>query len=59
MTLDPSLAEFVTPAGARGAAVNPGCWLRQAHPVEARLGAPAVFASGYVLTHAELTKGTS
>jgi Calcineurin-like phosphoesterase len=50
----PSLVEFVTPAGTRGAAVNSGCWLRQAHPVEARLGAPSVFASRYVLTHARV-----
>jgi UDP-2,3-diacylglucosamine pyrophosphatase LpxH len=54
----PSLAEFVTPSGARGAAVNCGCWLRQAHPVEARLGAPSVFASRYVLTHGRVHRGS-
>jgi hypothetical protein len=53
-THSPGLVEFGTPAGARGAAINAGCWLRQAHPVEARLGAPAVFASRYVLTHARV-----
>jgi 3',5'-cyclic AMP phosphodiesterase CpdA len=53
----PSLVEFVTPAGAPGAAVNSGCWLRQAHPVEARLSAPSVFASRYVLTHARVHCG--
>jgi hypothetical protein len=53
----PSLVEFVTPAGAQGAAVNAGCWLRQAHPVEARLSAPPVFASRYVLTHARVRCG--
>jgi Calcineurin-like phosphoesterase len=53
----PSLVEFITPAGARGAAVNSGCWLRQAHPVEARLSAPSVFASRYVLTHARVHWG--
>jgi hypothetical protein len=56
-THDPSLAEFVTPAGAPGAAINSGCWLRQAHPVEARLGAPSVFASRHVLTHARVRRG--
>jgi Calcineurin-like phosphoesterase len=53
----PSLVEFVTPAGVPGAAVNSGCWLRQAHPVEARLSAPSVFASRYVLTHARVHCG--
>jgi hypothetical protein len=53
----PSLVEFVTPAGAPGAAINSGCWLRQAHPVEARLGAPSVFASRHVLTHARVYRG--
>jgi UDP-2,3-diacylglucosamine pyrophosphatase LpxH len=50
----PSLVEFETPSGARGAAVNSGCWLRQAHPVEARLRAPSVFVSRYVFTHARV-----
>jgi Calcineurin-like phosphoesterase len=53
----PSLVEFVTSADAHGAAVNSGCWLRQAHPVEARLSAPSVFASRYVLTHARVHRG--
>jgi Calcineurin-like phosphoesterase len=53
----PSLVEFVTPAGARGVALNSGCWLRQAHPVEARAGAPSVFASRFVLTHARVRRG--
>ena len=52
-----SLVEFETPTGARGAAVNSGCWLRQAHPVEARLRAPSVFVSRYVLTHARVHRG--
>jgi Calcineurin-like phosphoesterase len=56
-THDPSLVEFATAAGAPGVAVNSGCWLRQAHPVEARLGAPPVFASRYVLTHARVRCG--
>jgi hypothetical protein len=58
-THDPSLVEFTTPGGAPGAAVNSGCWLRQAHPVEARLGAPSVFASRYVLTHARVRRGAA
>jgi Calcineurin-like phosphoesterase len=53
----PSLAEYVSPSGARGAAVNSGCWLRQAHPVEARAGAPSVFASRLVLTHTRVRRG--
>jgi hypothetical protein len=53
----PSLAEFVTTAGARGAAVNSGCWLRQAHPVDARFSAPSVFMSRFVLTHARVHRG--
>jgi UDP-2,3-diacylglucosamine pyrophosphatase LpxH len=53
----PSLVEFVTPAGAPGAALNCGCWLRQAHPVEARLSAPSVFVSRYVLTHVRVYRG--
>jgi UDP-2,3-diacylglucosamine pyrophosphatase LpxH len=31
--------------------VNSGCWLRQLHPVPARLGAPPVFVSRFVQTH--------
>jgi hypothetical protein len=54
----PSLAEFDTPAGAGGAAVNAGCWLRQSHPVPARFGAPSVFVSRFVLTHARVRRGT-
>jgi UDP-2,3-diacylglucosamine pyrophosphatase LpxH len=53
-THDPSLVRLETPGVAGGAAVNCGCWLRQAHPVEARLGAPPVFVSRYVLTHARV-----
>ena len=55
----PSLTEFATPAGARVAAVNTGCWLRQAHPVEAHLGAPSVFASRFVLTHTRVYRGAA
>jgi Calcineurin-like phosphoesterase len=54
----PSLTELDTPSGAGGVVLNSGCWLRQAHPVEARLGAPAVFVSRYVLTHARVRRGT-
>jgi UDP-2,3-diacylglucosamine pyrophosphatase LpxH len=53
-THDPSLVELDTPGGAGGAALNSGCWLRQAHPVEARFGAPSVFVSQWVLTHARV-----
>jgi Calcineurin-like phosphoesterase len=53
----PSLVEFEAPTGARAAAVNSGCWLRQAHPVEARLRAPLVFVSRYVFTHARIHLG--
>jgi Calcineurin-like phosphoesterase len=55
----PSLIRFDTPSGAPGAAVNSGCWLRQAHPVPAHLGAPAVFVARYVLTHARVRRGTT
>ena len=54
----PSLIGFDAPTGARGAAVNCGCWLRQAHPVAAHLKAPSVFASRHVLTHARVHFGT-
>ena len=50
----PSLVEFDTPTGARGAAVNSGCWLRQSHPVRAHLRAPSVFVSRFVFTHARV-----
>jgi UDP-2,3-diacylglucosamine pyrophosphatase LpxH len=53
----PSLVEFKTQTGACGAAVNSGCWLRQAHPVEARLRAPSIFVSRYVFTHARVHRG--
>jgi hypothetical protein len=55
----PSLVGFDAPSGARGAAVNSGCWLRQAHPVAARLKAPSVFVSRYVLTHARVHLGVA
>jgi UDP-2,3-diacylglucosamine pyrophosphatase LpxH len=58
-THDPSVTEYDTPAGRRGIAVNTGCWLRQSHPVRARLGAPAVFVSRFVLTHARAYMGTT
>lgn len=54
----PSLIGFDAPTGARGAAVNCGCWLRQAHPVAAHLKAPSVFVSRHVLTHARAHLGT-
>jgi Calcineurin-like phosphoesterase len=53
----PSLAGFERSSGTRGAAVNPGCWLRQAHPVAAHLKAPSVFVPRYVLTHARVRLG--
>jgi UDP-2,3-diacylglucosamine pyrophosphatase LpxH len=53
-THSPSLVEFDTRTGTRGAAVNSGCWLRQAHPVRAHLKAPSVFVSRPVLTHARV-----
>jgi UDP-2,3-diacylglucosamine pyrophosphatase LpxH len=56
-THDPWLREFDTADGGGGAAVNSGCWLRQAHPVEARLGVPSVFVSHFVLTHARVHRG--
>ena len=55
----PSLVDFETPTGARGAAVNSGCWLRQAHPVAAHLKAPSVFVARYVLTHARVHRGAA
>jgi hypothetical protein len=55
----PSLVGFDTSTGARGAAVNSGCWLRQAHPVRARLKAPSVFVSRFVLTHARVRRGAA
>jgi UDP-2,3-diacylglucosamine pyrophosphatase LpxH len=55
----PSLVEFDTPTGARGAAVNSGCWLRQSHPVRAHLGAPSVFVSRFVFTHARVHRGAA
>jgi UDP-2,3-diacylglucosamine pyrophosphatase LpxH len=56
-THSPSLVEFDTPAGVPGAVVNSGCWLRQAHPVSARLGVPSVFVSHFVFTHARAYRG--
>jgi UDP-2,3-diacylglucosamine pyrophosphatase LpxH len=53
----PSLVEFETRTGARAAAVNSGCWLRQAHPVEARLRVPSIFVWRYVFTHARVHCG--
>jgi Calcineurin-like phosphoesterase len=53
----PSLVGFDAPSGARGAAVNSGCWLRQAHPVATHLNAPSVFVSRNVLTHARVHLG--
>jgi UDP-2,3-diacylglucosamine pyrophosphatase LpxH len=50
----PSLVEFDTAGGARGTAVNSGCWLRQSHPERAHLGAPSVFVSRFVFTHARV-----
>jgi uncharacterized membrane protein len=55
----PSLVEFDTPTGSHGAAVNSGCWLRQAHPVPAHLNAPAVFVPRFVLTYARVHRGTA
>jgi UDP-2,3-diacylglucosamine pyrophosphatase LpxH len=46
----PALTHFDWPTG-RGAIVNSGCWLRQLHPVPARLGVPPVFVSRFVQTH--------
>jgi hypothetical protein len=36
--------------------VNPGCWLRQLHPVQARLGAPEVFVPVFVQTHVRVQR---
>jgi UDP-2,3-diacylglucosamine pyrophosphatase LpxH len=55
----PSLVEFDTPSGTRGAAVNSGCWLRQVHPVAAHLKAPSVVLSRYELTHARVHLGAA
>jgi hypothetical protein len=50
----PSLTAFEAPTGRQGAIVNSGCWLRQLHPVPARLGAPPVFVSRFVQTHVRI-----
>jgi UDP-2,3-diacylglucosamine pyrophosphatase LpxH len=47
----PALTQFDAPSGRRGVIVNSGCWLRQLHPVRARLGVPPVFVSRFVQTH--------
>ena len=38
------------------AVVNTGCWLRQLHPVTARLGAPEVFVPEFVQTHVRVQR---
>ena len=55
----PSLVEFDAPTGGRGVVVNSGCWLRQSHPVQARLRAPSVFVSRLVFTHARVRCGAA
>jgi UDP-2,3-diacylglucosamine pyrophosphatase LpxH len=47
----PAMSELARADGRRTVIVNPGCWLRQLQPIEARLGAPPVFVPTFVHTH--------
>jgi UDP-2,3-diacylglucosamine pyrophosphatase LpxH len=53
----PALSELARADGRRTVIVNPGCWLRQLQPVEARLGGPPVFVPVFVHTHVRVRAG--
>jgi UDP-2,3-diacylglucosamine pyrophosphatase LpxH len=53
----PAMSELARADGRRTVIVNPGCWLRQLQPIEARLGAPPVFVPTFVHTHVRVRAG--
>jgi UDP-2,3-diacylglucosamine pyrophosphatase LpxH len=53
----PALSELARADGRTTVIVNPGCWLRQLRPVEARWGGPPVFVPTFVHTHARVRCG--
>jgi len=53
----PAMSELARADGRRTVIVNPGCWLRQLQPIEARLGAPPVFVPVFVHTHVRVQAG--
>jgi Calcineurin-like phosphoesterase len=53
----PAISELARADGRRTVIVNPGCWLRQLQPVEARLGGPPVFVPVFVHTHVRVRAG--
>jgi UDP-2,3-diacylglucosamine pyrophosphatase LpxH len=53
----PAMSELARADGRRTVIVNPGCWLRQLQPIEARLGAPPVFVPTFVHTHVRVRSG--
>lgn len=52
----PSMTSMTRADGSAVAVVNPGCWLRQLHPVRARWHAPSVYVPVFVQSHVEISR---